>query len=185
MTEESEKYKKVLSILKKAKPELTGIESIEQNVVSRIRRKTERGQSLRDIIENLFAWIYIGWVRKSMVTASGLLVLFFVYQQTMILKGVNEISKRSIVNGTGSISVSEEDLGKQLMMYRLTGRRLYSGDLEISEKQLKELIDSYKELQDKYSGLIEIIERDSILKGYLEKKLDESKNTSQRKNSNL
>jgi hypothetical protein len=44
MTEESEKYKKVLSILKKSKPELTGIEFIEQNVISRIRRKSERGR---------------------------------------------------------------------------------------------------------------------------------------------
>ncbi len=36
MTSESEKYKKVLSILSKSAPKLDGVENMEENVISRI-----------------------------------------------------------------------------------------------------------------------------------------------------
>ncbi len=175
MKEENENYNKVIRILRKSKPELKGIEIIEENVIKQIKKTQNRHNHTQDLIEALFSWIYIGWVRKSLVAASIFLVLFFVYQQTLILKGVNSISKQTTVNGSGTFPVSEEDLGKQLMMYRLNRRRLPSTDLEISEKQVRELLDSYRELQDKYSGLVKIIEEDSVLREYIERKLDEIK----------
>ncbi|MFZ0281249.1 MAG: hypothetical protein WAL29_06355 [Bacteroidales bacterium] len=182
MKEENENYNKVIRILRKSKPELKGIEIIEENVIKQINKTQNRHNPIQDLIDALFSWIYIGWVRKSLVAASIFLVLFFVYQQTLILKGVNSISKQTIVNGTGTFSVSEEDLGKQLMMYRLNRRRLPSPDLEISEKQIRELLDSYRELQDKYSGLVKIIEEDSVLREYIERKLDENKNAGKKTN---
>ena len=178
---ESEKYKKILNILKKSKPELKGIETIQENVLNRIRRTEKRQKPFSDLIENIFAWIYIGWVRRSLITASVILVLFFVYQQTMILKGINNISKRAIINETGVISVSKDEIGKQLMMLKFTGHRISSGDLEISEKELKQWLESYNELQGKYRDLLKIIDEDPVLKKYIEKKLAESKD----KKSNL
>jgi hypothetical protein len=181
MASESGKYNKVLNILKRSKPELKGIETIQENVISRIKRTGSRQRSFSDLIEGLFAWIYIEWVRRSLVTASVLLILFFVYQQTMILKGVNNISKRAIVSETGAFSVSEDEIGKQLMMLKLANRRISIGHLEISGRQLEQLLDSYNELTEKYSDLIKIIEEDPVLKEYIEKKLDEGRN----KKSNL
>jgi len=181
MRAENEKYKKILNILKKSKPELKGIETIQENILHRIRATENRQKSFSDLIENIFAWIYIGWVRRSLVSASVILVLFFVYQQTMILKGVNNISKRAIISETGVLSVSKDEIGKQLMMLKFTGHRISSGDLEISEKELKQWLESYNELQGKYRDLLKIIDEDPVLKKYIEKKLAESKD----KKSNL
>jgi DNA gyrase/topoisomerase IV subunit A len=67
------------------------------------------------------------------------------------------------------------------MMLKLTGRRISASDLEISGKQLEQILNSYNELQEKYSDLIKIIEEDPALKESIEKKLAEERN----KKSNL
>jgi len=175
MISQNERYKKILNILKTSKPELGGIETIRENVINRIRGTRSRQSSISDLFESIFAWIYIGWVRRSLVAASILLILFFIYQQTMILQGVNIINKRAIISEAESFSVSKEEIGKQLMILRLTGRRISAGELSITEKQLEQLIDSYNELQEKYRDLVKIIEEDPMLKDYFEKKLDEGK----------
>jgi hypothetical protein len=176
MTTEGEKYKKVLAILRRSKPELKGIDLIEDNVIGRIRKGEAKGNPIMEVIENMFAWIYIGWVRRSLVTASVLLVLFFVYQQTMILKGVNDINKREIVTGPGAFSGSYDDLGKQIRILKLTGRGMPTGGIKITEKQAEQLLDSFYELQDKYIDLIRIIEEDPVLKEYIEERLGKDKN---------
>jgi hypothetical protein len=181
MTSESEKYKKVLSILRQSAPKLDGVENMEENVIGRIGRIGRIHRSFSDLIESIFAWIYIGWVRRSLVTASALLVLFFVHQQTIIMKGVNNLNKRAIATEAESFPVLNDAIEKQLMMLKLTGRRISASDLEISGKQLEQILNSYNELQEKYSDLIKIIEEDPALKESIEKKLAEERN----KKSNL
>lgn len=175
MISEREKYNKILNILRRSGPKLESIGTIEENVIERIRRSNNRQRSLPDLIEVLFSWIYIGWVRRSLVTASVLLVLFFVYQQSMILKGVNNINKRAIISEKGIFPDSDDEIGKQLMILKLTGRKISASDLKISGRQIEQLIDSYNELREKYGDLVKLIESDPALKEYIERKLDESK----------
>jgi len=175
MTDKSEKYNKVIGILRSSKPEIKDIEAFEQEVINAVRRKGNRQPLFQEIIGNIFGWIYIGWVRRSLVAASILLLLFFVYQQTIILRGVNNINKLSSINGNVTSPVTEGDLEKRLLILRLTGRNISSGSPEFSEEQLRELIKSYNELQQEYSGLLKIIEEDPALKKYIEKKLEEHK----------
>ncbi len=174
MEEENVKYRKVINLLRRSKPELKGTEAIEENVIRIIRNSGEKHTSPADLIETIFAWTYIGWVRRSLVTASVLLVLFFVYQQTMILKGVNEISKKEIKAGDAISASPAGRFERQLMMLKLSGRGLDAGKKSITEDQLEQLIESYNELQDKYSSLVKIIEEDPELKAYIDKKLGES-----------
>jgi len=176
MTAEREKYKKVLAILRGSKPELKGIDLIQDNVIGRIRKGGVKHNPLTEVVENLFAWIYIGWVRRSLVTASVLLVVFFAYQQTMILKGVNDINKREIVTGPDAFTGTYDELDKQVRMLKLTSRGMSTGGLKITEKRIEQLLDSYNELQDKYIDLIRIIEEDPVLKEYIEERLGEDKN---------
>ncbi len=53
-----------------------------------------------------------------------------------------------------SFPVLNDAIEKQLMMLKLTGRRISASDLEISGKQLEQILNSYNELQEKYSDLI-------------------------------
>jgi hypothetical protein len=177
MKEESEKYNKVLNILRKSKPELYSTEDIEREVIKRIERVPQSGLHLSETIDFLFGWVYIGWVRRSLITASIVLVLIFVYQQGVILKRIDVISRQTIVVDKENVKTPADEIEKLLMVYKNSERRFPSKTITISEKQMKELLESVNELQVKYKDLENLIEADPELKKIIEKKLEESNRT--------
>ena len=174
MEKESEKYKQIITILRKSKPVLDTSEDIEREVMKRISAVRKSRVVLSDVIDFLFGWVYIGWVRRSLITASVLLVIIFVYQQGIILRQINFLSSKMIVTGSETNPNPVGELEKGLLMYKLSGRRFQSQDITISEKDLKQLLESVNELQYKYKNLLNIIEEDPVLKKYLEERLSEN-----------
>ena len=64
-------------------------------LLSRISEKAgKRNRSLADLIDFLFGWIYIGWVRRSLITASVFLVAVFVFPaDSIIMRQINDLSR--------------------------------------------------------------------------------------------
>lgn len=177
MEPENEKYNKVLDLLRKSKPGLDSTDDIEREVIKRIERVNHSRLSLSDLVDFLFGWVYIQWVRRSLITASIALVLVFVYQQSVILKRIDFLSRQTIVTEKEIGSAPADEVEKMLMVYRNTGRRFPSRNITISEKQMKELIESVNELQLKYKDLENLIDEDPELKKMIEKKLIENNHT--------
>lgn len=174
MIQESEKYNKVLNILRKSKPVLNSTEDIEKEVIKRISRVQQPKLIFPDVIDFLFGWVNIGWVRRSLIAASIVLVLVFVYQQSIILKRINFLSRQTIVIDRESAFTPSDEIDKMIMTYKLSGRRLPSQSITISDKQLKQLLESVNELQTEYKDLLNLIEEDPELKKLIEKKLIEN-----------
>ncbi len=172
MNRTNQKYEKVRDLLRNSEPHLDTYTQMEEQIMASVTSRLKRRYSLPDITGFLFGWIYIGWVRRSLALVSALLVLFFIYQQAVILKELKHISGRSIIIDGGTKSVSTGDIEKRLLMYRLSGKKPGDGDLNISREQMDELIESVNELQDKYKDLINIINSDPELRKYVEKKLN-------------
>jgi hypothetical protein len=105
-----------------------------------------------------------------------LLVLVFVYQQAFIFKQVKDISKQIVIIGNGYSKFSASELDKKLTLYKISSRLSSGREIRISESQLKELLESYDDLQVRYKDLIRVIEEDPELKKYIEDKLIEIKN---------
>jgi len=173
MEQESEKYKKVLEILRNSQPVLDSTDDIENEVIKRISKINEPRPNLLNLIDFLFGWVYIGWVRNGLITASVILVMFFIWQQSIILKRIDLLSRQAIIENVETISNPASEVERGIMMYKLSGRRLPSRNLTISEKQMNQLLDSVNELQTKYKDLIKLIEDDPELKSSIEKKLKE------------
>jgi parvulin-like peptidyl-prolyl isomerase len=176
MTEDNDRYKKIIEILRSSRPDLAEWEKNEYEVMKRIQQENLRTSRVSSFIESLFGWVYIGWVRRSLIGAAVVLVGIFIYQQAFILKQVNNISKQVISIGNESASVSSSEFDKQLTLYQISSRLSPERGIKISINQLKELLDSYKTLQTKYKDLIRIIEENPDLKQYIETKLIEEKN---------
>ncbi|HUX56797.1 MAG TPA: hypothetical protein VMV77_07480 [Bacteroidales bacterium] len=173
----NDKYDKVLEILRKSKPCLYSEEEFEKEVIKRISRDQRSGINFPDLIDLLFGWVYIGWVRRSLIAASIVLIMVFVYQQGVLLKQMNYLSRQIIVT-EGEVSFNPAvELEKKIMMYKFSGRRFSSQNITFSEKELKQLLESFNELQFKYEDLINMIEEDPDLKKYIEKKLIENSST--------
>jgi hypothetical protein len=177
METESEKYKKVLNLLRNSKPELDSTEDIEIEVIKMIKKADRPGFNLTDVIDFLFGWVYIGWVRRTLITASVALVLVFVFQQGVILNRIDILSKQTIVPVKGNLAAPSDEIEKLLATYKNSGRRFPPKTIIISEREMKELLESVNELQSKYKEIETIIEGDPELKQLIEKKLIENNRT--------
>lgn len=172
MNNDETKYRKMLDVLKKSKPSLSSIHEIEVNVLDLIMQKDKKKKRSVIWLNFIFGWVYVRWVRTALVTASILLIVVFAYQQTIILRSINSLGNRMIyVENQENISTgSESDIA---VFYRLSGRKLPSHGITISEKQMDQIINSYNELEGKYRDLVKLIEEDPELRNYIEKKLSE------------
>lgn len=177
MKPESEKYNKVLNLIRESKPVLDSTEDIERDVIRRITGVNRPGLSFSEAVDFLFGWVYIGWVRRILITASIALVLVFVYQQAIILKRIDFLSRQTIITDKENIPAPADEIEKMLMMYRNSGRRFTSKTITISEAQMKELLEFINELQIKYKDLENLIDGDPELKKLIEKKLIENNRT--------
>lgn len=177
MKPENDKYNKVVNLLRNSKPELESTTDIEREVLKRISGVRHSSPTISDAVDFLFGWVYIGWVRRSLIAASVALVLIFVYQQAIILKRIDLISRQTVVTDRGNVSGPADEIEKILMVYRSSGRKFPSKTITMSEKQMRELLESVNELQIKYKDLENLIEADPELKKMIEKKLIESNHT--------
>lgn len=177
MNKENEKYNKVIDILRNSKPRLGSTEDIQNEVIKRITSVHPFMSSLTGILDFLFSWVYIGWVRRSFITASVALVAIFIYQQGVILNRIDFLSRQTIVIGKENYSERTDQAEKVLMDYKKEVKKLSSGTITISEKQMDELIESVNELQHRYKDLEKLIEDDPEIKKLIEKKLSEINRT--------
>lgn len=177
MKQGNDKYLKIIDLLRRSKPVLDSTGDIEREVIREISRIKEPIFNLAGLIDFLFGWVYIGWVRRSFVTVSLLLVLVFVYQQGVIMKQINILNRQLIITGGEPSASGFQHFEKLLMMYKRSDRGFTSSDITISEQQLKELIETINELQIKYQYIEKLVEEDPKLKQFIEQKLIENNQT--------
>jgi hypothetical protein len=177
MKPENEKFNEVVGLLKKSRPLLDSPEEIGNNVIRRLRAEKPKTDILASLTDFLFSWVYIGWVRRTLITASCALILVFIYQQGIILKRIDTLGKQTIITDKAINSTPSDEIERLLTGYKNSGHLFSSRSITISEGQMKELLESVKELQIKYKDLEKIIEEDPDLKKMIEKKLMENDHT--------
>jgi len=176
MTSGSDKYRKVIEILRKSRPDMIFPDNIENEIINGIRDKNLNAIRISCIIECLFGWIYIGWVRRSLAAAAIMLVALFIYQQAFMLKQVKNISEQVVNIGNVPAPAPAQEIAKRLTLYKISNSIAHGGEISVPENQLKELINSYDDLLVKYRDLLRIIEEDPDLKQLIEKRLNEVRN---------
>lgn len=177
MKQESKKYIKAVDLLRKAKPLLDSSEAIEREVIRRICASDSPVTATVSISDLLFGWTSIVWIRRSLIAASLLLVVVFVYQQSVILKQVNWLSKQVITNYEFTNHVSQSEFERRVKLLKIPGGSFNQSDLNISAKRIEMLLESLDKLQSDYGELMRIIQDDPELKELIEKKLDERNST--------
>jgi hypothetical protein len=173
----NEKFDEVVNLLMKSRPLLDSPEDIGNIVIRRLRAEKPKTDILSNLADFLFSWVYIGWVRRTLITASCALVLIFIYQQGIILKRIDTLSRQTVVNNKANIKAPSDEIERLLTVYKNSGHLFSSRNITISEGQMKDLLESVKELQIKYKDLEKLIEDDPDLKRMIEKKLMENDQT--------
>lgn len=160
------KYDRVINILRSSEPVLTSAENIEREVLKRIESGQKHGTTISDITDFLFGWIYIGWVRKSLVTASLALLGLFLWQQNSMLREISSFQQQIIQNNRETSYDPSGILKKKLTIQRMSGFKPGTGI-----DQNTGIPDSIIEMQSRYRDLMKIIEEDPDLKKMVESRL--------------
>lgn len=176
MAEEKSKYMSLLNILRKSRPELTGIGDIEGKVLKAIQQTGKKKREEFNLFDCFFGWVYIKWVRVSLITVSVFFVGLFIYQQSLIIRRISILENQAMITGSRFVRSPYSGLEDKLMLKKLSSQNINSEDIIISKKQLEKFTDSYNELESKYKDLLKIIEADPELKRMLEEKLKETNN---------
>ena len=177
MERESEKLDNIIHLLRRSEPVLISKDEIEEVIIERISKRGNLEIFLSGTVDLLFRWIYIRWVRRSMVAVSILLVVLFIWQQSVLMKQINYLSSQTISHEQEKILDEPGIIEKKLMMYKLSGKKIPVQYVTISKKQMDLLLESINDLEGKYNDLIYLIQDDPELKKYIEDKIIELKKT--------
>lgn len=171
MKTEKEKYEKIVDSLRKSTPELNQLDSLEEKIMRRIPNRDHKDVTgVTGLLDFLFGWIYIGWVRKTLIAASFALLGFFIWQQNSIINQINDLSDSIRENDRMIIYDPSAALEKRQMLLKYSRER--SGGYYVPEEDLSKIIDSLKLLDIRYKNLLELINNDTLLKKRVEEKLE-------------
>jgi hypothetical protein len=177
MEAENKKYDRVLNILRKSRPVMRDANAVTDRIMRQLQEEKSKVSLKELIIEFLFGWVYIGWVRRSMIAATLLLVVIFGFQQILILRRIDELSGQRIQGGSPVMTSLRDDLAGKMILYRIKNRKYSEKKMAVTQSEIDELIKSLTTLQSKYKDLFKIIENDPQLKKYVEDKIIENKKT--------
>lgn len=167
----NDKYDKVIEVLRKNKPLLNSTHEIEERVLSRISEKAKADNDFSGLIDLFFGWATVRWVRRSLVTVSFLLVIMFVFEQGVILKQINRLSRQINAYISDASGARVDYMSNRFLFYRLSGERFPIHNRNISDIRIRELEQSIDQLKKDYKELLNLIEDDPELKKLIEKKM--------------
>lgn len=167
MSGEEKKYEEIIKLLRKSSPEFHDQEEMEENVMKIIEGSRQKANQSETFFDYLFWWADIGWVRKSLVFASILIVVIFGYQQTVMLKRLSNLNNQPVITGNQMVTYSSLKLRDDYLF--LSGyENLNLKNLKTTDKRVKKLVKSYNELREKYKELEKLIDEDPELKKFIE-----------------
>jgi len=172
MEEMERKTEEVMNFLKRSRPELKHREILTEKIMREVKYAKRAPGFPSALWDYLFGWAYIGWVRRSLITVSVVVLLIFVYQQSVIIRRINAIDRQIVPSaGLEGRMVSGKTEGRSII--RRLENMLPVDNKKLNEKEIDDLIESVNSLQLKYRDLLKIIDEDPELRKYLEKKLNE------------
>ena len=167
MEENNEKYGKIVNALRRSKPAPDSFFDIEMAVMVSVSKKEKRGS----IMDFIFGWIHIGWVRRSLIAASFLLLGFFIWQQNNILKQIDHLGSQMRLNDKVITYDPAGALERKQLLFRLTEEMDQSGVM-IPQDELNRLLDTLNDIRMRYRDIMDLIEADPELKKMVEEKLN-------------
>jgi FKBP-type peptidyl-prolyl cis-trans isomerase (trigger factor) len=171
MKTKDNKYDRVLNFLRNSKPDLKNVDVITEKVMRQLQEEKSKITFTELLLDFFFGWVYIGWVRKSMVTAVLAIAVLFIYQNAQIIRQMKDLSGQRIQNGSVVMTNLRDNLIDQLRIFKLTGKSISDEKITVSEKEIDEMIRSLNKLQVKYKDVINLIENDPELKKYVESRM--------------
>ena len=149
------KYDKIKERLKGFVPELEDEKELVTKIISSIDDSSPVNIS-DTVINILFGWTNLLWVRRSFAVVSGLIVFIFLFQQANIINRINLLEGRMVGGNTQNIiEYQQHKVTINSLMNNSESGTSLNDSIVVADKDLRELINSYTALQKRYDDLQE------------------------------
>ncbi|HLP73456.1 MAG TPA: hypothetical protein VK155_11180 [Bacteroidales bacterium] len=169
-----EKYREVIKALKNSAEDPLRVTEIEEAIIRSVSEPGKSGSEKQGVLDFIFGWIWIGWVRTSLITASFCLVIFFVWQQNNILNKIEKLQSEIRQNDRMITYNPSLSLERKLLLNRISEDESLTEKITIDRSDLLRMIDSLEIVQNRYRNIMELIGNDPALKKAVEQKLGKS-----------
>jgi hypothetical protein len=137
-------YSKLVTRFKSVVPPLENKEQIIDYVMNHIESKNrEPGRFIR-LLDLLFGWVHVIWLRRAMAVTAICLIILFTGQQFLLMQRLTKLENQ-IIKSVESESVIEDGPGmKQQVLMNLMFERPASGDsITLSREEFEALLKAY------------------------------------------
>lgn len=152
--EAKDKLDRIFSRLNLYKPEPEDRADLIRNIMDKTSEPYSDG-SIEKLINVLFGWTEILWVKRGLVTVSMALVFVFVFQQFSISSRIGQLENRMVESSTEQLIRQQ---GENVLLNSVIMKEMQEGQIQdsvkVSDKDLRDLINSYSELQRRYQDLL-------------------------------
>ena len=143
-----EELDRILKHLKLKEPEIENRESLREEIMHRISNKSKR-------LGYLFGWTEVVWLRRSLATASVVIVILFILQQLHVVNRIDQLEKRVLSFNTDKIlEYQREDVIVNSVLMSSEEMTLLTDSINVSKYDLLNLIREYRDLQAKYEQIV-------------------------------
>jgi len=147
------KYNEVKEKLKRFIPTLQN----EADMVSNIIKLTDEKRSVNIfdyVIRILFGWTDLLLVRRGLAVISLFIVFLFLFQQGNIIYRINSLEDRIVGGSTQNIiEYQQHKVTINSLLYNNDQGSLLNDSIVVADRDLRDLINSYTELQRNYEDL--------------------------------
>ena len=111
-------------------------EEIEREVIRQVSSIAGQETPSFSFYDLLFGWTNIVWIRRSLITVSVMLVVLFVYQQSMIVRQLNWLTIQVISDQAKSVSYSRSGIADRYKLLKISGSRINYQNRTLSETEI-------------------------------------------------
>lgn len=170
----TDKYYKVIEVLKGNKPALANKEKLTDDIMRRIQEPVEKFTFQEKLSNYLFGWADIGWIRGTMAIAATVFIGIFIVQQLVITDRINSLEKQ-LIRTVNTINTQEPDLGimQKVFLNIVAKDQMIEDSITISRSDLEDLLNSYLELEQNHENKNQNADVNSYLQKIIRQNLEE------------
>ena len=148
-------YPELIEILKRNRPVLTNREALAEDIMRKIREPSGESRLRENLLNYLFGWVDVYWVRGTMVAVAILFAGLFIVQQVIFAERLNTLEERLVktVDTNKGREPAPGILHKVLLNIILKDQAMQDS-ITVSRTDLEELLNSYLELQQTYNSMV-------------------------------
>lgn len=139
------KYDKLVKALKDNNPRLSDKDALVEEIMGKITKPEYKIKSQEKMLDYLFGWAGIYWLRGSLAAIATIFVGVFIFQQLTIANRLSSLENQ-LVNTVNVINNLEPELGiTQKVFLKMINSK--EDSITVSKSDLEKMMNSYLELQ--------------------------------------